>query len=105
MDPNALRRSGTYDAVPTPRTRQESFVSAFELLQAISCDKVSMIASFKKINSIHYGSGETCVWKACVLRVVAFENEAERFSNHWRVYAIETISTLSSYHCFYMTVF
>ena len=100
LDPNALRRSGTYDAVPTTRTRQESFVSAFELLQAINCDKVSMIA-----NSIHRGSGETCFWKACVLRVVAFENEAERFSNHWRMYAIETISTLSSYHCFYMTVF
>ena len=48
LDPNALRRSGTYDAVPIPRTRQESFVSAFELLQAINCDKVSMIASFKK---------------------------------------------------------
>ncbi|RMX60043.1 hypothetical protein pdam_00004489 [Pocillopora damicornis] len=28
LDPNALRRSGTYDAVPIPRTRQESFVTA-----------------------------------------------------------------------------
>ena len=27
LDPNALRRSGTYDAVPPPRTRPESFVS------------------------------------------------------------------------------